>query len=102
MNASELSAWAAIVAPILLAIGGAHLSTYMKVETTHAALDDIKEDIQNLRRDQREFQAESIQDSKELSERVRKLEVDVKEAISFSALIKDILGRIAHLERGQQ
>ena len=84
----ELATWAAIVVPIVGAIIGAHVRTVTKVESVSIGFDALRAAVTGI-----------AQDYKELSERVRKIEVDVKEAISNSTLIADILGRLSNLEK---
>lgn len=95
MDAGEITAWVSLVVTTVTPICGAiwKLGTKIaeKIDAAHECTLELKDEFLD-------FKNETMRDFRDLSDRVRKLETDVKEAIGASTQMKDILLRINALE----
>lgn len=95
MDVSEITTWVSLVVTVVTPICGAiwKLGTNIadKIDAAHNCTLELKDEFLD-------FKNETMRDFRDLSDRVRKLEVDVKEAIGASTQMKDILLRLTSLE----
>lgn len=95
MDVSEITTWVSLVVTVVTPICGAiwKLGTKIadKIDAAHNCTLELKDEFLD-------FKNETMRDFRDLSDRVRKLEVDVKEAIGASVQMKDILLRLTSLE----
>lgn len=95
MDLNTVATWVSLVFTIVAPICGAiwKLGTKIaeKVDAAHVCTLELKDEFLD-------FKNETMRDFRDLSDRVRKLETDVKEAIGASVQMKDILLRLNALE----
>lgn len=95
MDASTITTWISLVITVVTPICGAvwrqGTKIIKKIDAAHSSTLELKAEFSD-------FKGETMRDFREISDRVRKLEVDVKEAIGASVQMKDILLRLTSLE----